>query len=69
MEAEFLKPSDVALHLGVGRGRVYQLIRAGQLPATRVGGAIRIPRSAWDQWVQQKRSEAISSMNPGEGES
>jgi len=62
METEFLKPAEVADLLGVGRGRVYQLIRAGVIPATRVGGAIRIPREAWGEWVRRKRDEAIAEL-------
>jgi len=62
MSSVFLKPREVARLLGVGRGRVYQLIRAGQLPVTRVGGAIRIPRAAWEEWIRAKGKEAISSL-------
>lgn len=58
VQSEFLKPTEVAPLLGVGIGRVYQLISAGQIPAVRIGGSIRIPRSAWESWLRQKCEEA-----------
>jgi excisionase family DNA binding protein len=68
VSGEFLRPSELAPLLGVGPSRVYQLIRAGLIPATRVGGAIRIPRTAWEAWVREKGEEAISSLSPRKGE-
>lgn len=63
MEKEFLRPPEVARLLGVGRCRVYQMIRAGDIPATRVAGAIRIPREAWERWVSEKVGEAMSTLS------
>ena len=42
----FLRVREVAMILGVVPSRVYQLIASGVLPSVRVGGAIRVPRSA-----------------------
>jgi len=61
MESEFLKPSDVAIRLGAGRGRICQMIRATRLPATRVG-SIHIPRTAWNNWTWDKAEEATASL-------
>jgi excisionase family DNA binding protein len=56
-EKELMRPADLAPTLGVSVRRVYQLIRAGEIPAVRVGGALRIPRLAWQNWLWD-RSEA-----------
>ena len=61
---DLLRPADLAPHLGVTTGRVYQLIRAGAIPATRLGGAIRIPREAWERWLGQQRDRALGIPEP-----
>lgn len=59
-ERQFMRPADVALLLGVTAGRVYQLIAAGAIPATRVGGALRVPRAAWERWLKERTDEALA---------
>ena len=61
-ERELLRAADVAPQLGVTTGRVYQLIAAGAIPAVRVGGALRIPRGAWDEWLKGRSEEALASL-------
>ena len=57
-----LKPSDIAPLLGVTTARVYQLIQQGDLPGVRVGGAVRIPKSAWKQWLARLDDEAMARV-------
>ena len=65
---QFLRPADVAPLLGVTTSRVYQLITAKELPAIRVGGALRIPRTAWEKWLERRSQEALRSARvPGGG--
>lgn len=59
---EFLRPADLAPQLGVTRSRVYQLLRAGELPSVRIGGVIRIPRRAWEAWLEQQRDHALEAV-------
>jgi excisionase family DNA binding protein len=42
---------ETAKALHVGRNTVYQLIAAGELPAMRIGKAIRVPARALDNWI------------------
>lgn len=60
-QQELLRPSDLAPLLGVTTSRVYQLIAARVLPAVRVGGAIRVPREAWQRWVAEQADRALDS--------
>lgn len=60
-EKQLLKPSEIAPLLGVTTGRIYQLIAEGTIPAVRVGGALRIPRSAWDSWLGAMSKQALST--------
>ena len=57
-----LRPAQVAELLGVTRSRVYQLIAAGTIPVVRVGGAIRIPQAAGEEWLKRRSEEAMSSL-------
>lgn len=59
---ELLRVTDVATALGLTSGRIYQLLRAGELPSVRVGGAIRIPRDAWQTWLDRQRDRALESL-------
>lgn len=59
---EFLRPAEVAPLLGITTGRLYQLIAAGEVPAVKVGGAIRIPRQAWEQWLAEQRDRALEAV-------
>jgi excisionase family DNA binding protein len=53
-----LRISELAPLLGVTSGRVYQLIAAGEIPATRVGRALRVPVPALNAWLQRCTTEA-----------
>ena len=59
---ELLKPADVAPALGVTLRRIYQLIAKRELPAIRVGGAVRIPRAAWEEWLRNRSEAALASL-------
>jgi excisionase family DNA binding protein len=60
MQKDMLRASDIAPRLGVTTGRVYQLIAAGEIPAVRLGGAIRIPLEAWEQWLDAQTQRAVA---------
>ena len=64
---EFLKPAEVGPLLGLSTGRIYQLIADGVLPSVRIGGAIRIPRAAWEAWLEEQKARALEAVRPGCG--
>jgi len=51
---ELLRAEEVALVLGVGRSKVFEMLRAGELPVIRLGRSVRIPRRALDEWIEQR---------------
>jgi excisionase family DNA binding protein len=55
---ELLDASEVSTWLGIGRGKTYDLIRRGELPAVRFGRLVRIPRSALAAMVE---TQAVAS--------
>ncbi|MPY97951.1 MAG: helix-turn-helix domain-containing protein [Actinophytocola sp.] len=52
MEPVLLRVEEAARLLGIGRTRVYDLIRLEQLQSVKVFGARRIPRVAIDDYVR-----------------
>jgi excisionase family DNA binding protein len=46
MEKLLLSPTEAAAHLSVGRSKVSELMRLGQLRSVKIGGCRRIPRAA-----------------------
>lgn len=45
----FVRPVEAAALLGLGKTTVYELIQKKELPAVRLGGALRIPRAALEK--------------------
>jgi excisionase family DNA binding protein len=50
-EAAFLRPSDAAELTGLSTRAIYRAIERGELPAARLCSRLRIPRAAFDEWV------------------
>jgi excisionase family DNA binding protein len=46
-----LRPREVATVSGLSRARVYELIKAGTLPAVRVEGTILVPVDTLRAWL------------------
>jgi excisionase family DNA binding protein len=53
-----VRPEDAARVLGVGRTKVYELIRSGVLRSVRVGGLRRVPVAALNEFVARLEEEA-----------
>lgn len=53
-----LKAEEVALLLGLGRSKVYGMIASGELPVTRIGTAVRVPRAQLENWVDDHTAKA-----------
>lgn len=55
-----LTVAEAAAALHLGRNTIYDLIRTGQLPAIRVGRAIRIPSTALHEWIDNNTQKGIT---------
>lgn len=51
--AVLLRPEDAAAALGIGRTKVYELMRSRALRSVKVGGLRRIPSTAITEFVTQ----------------
>jgi excisionase family DNA binding protein len=46
-----VRPEDAAIALGIGRTKVYELMRSGALRSLKIGGLRRIPATALADFV------------------
>jgi excisionase family DNA binding protein len=53
-----LRPEDAASALGIGRTKVYELMRSGALRSVRIGGLRRIPATALADFVARLEEQA-----------
>jgi excisionase family DNA binding protein len=53
VQAELLRAEEVAQLLGVGRSKVFEMIRSRELPMIRMGRSVRVPRTALLAWIEQ----------------
>lgn len=54
MDTQLLTARQVADRLRLSRSRVYALLAAGDLPAVRIGGSVRVAEEALRRWVLSK---------------
>lgn len=53
-----LKADEVARLLGLGRTKVYEMMSRGELPVTRIGTAVRVPRQRLLDWIDENTEQA-----------
>jgi excisionase family DNA binding protein len=53
-----LRVPEAADRLGVGRSTLYLMLARKELPVVRIGAAVRIPRTALEEWLQKRLAEA-----------
>jgi len=53
-EERYLTPKDAAALLSVARNTIYLMVREGELPAARLGSAIRIKQSDLVKMMEEK---------------
>lgn len=58
MEKLLLTPHEAAQVLGIGRSKLYQLMRAGTVASVRIGSCRRIPAASLPGLIEQLQLEA-----------
>jgi len=53
-QKRFLTVAEVAAELRLTAMTIYDMIRRGKIPATRIGGAIRIDRDNFNSWLKER---------------
>lgn len=57
-ESEYISLEEVADILGVTYQLIYRLVRAGELPAVRLGKLYRVSRADLDKYLESRKSVA-----------
>lgn len=65
-EGEILTIREVAAYLKVTERTIYRLAAEKKIPAFKVGGTWRFPRSEIDQWIRQQTSTALMNDDCGD---
>jgi excisionase family DNA binding protein len=60
MEKLLLTPEEVAEVLGIGRTKVYELMRLGLIESVKIHGCRRIPTAAVHDYVERLRREVVA---------
>src|SRR3989338_3580020 len=50
---EVMDIRELALYLGLGKSKIYALIRMRKIPASRIGRQYRFSKSVVDQWLKE----------------
>ena len=58
MDKLLLTPDEAARAIGLGRSKLYELLRAGAIESVRIGGSRRVPVAAMHEYVAQLRAES-----------
>ncbi len=64
IDETFLTTDEVLSYLQVNLRTVYRLIKAGKIPAVRVGRQWRFRKTDIDAWLERERSHSIPPMVP-----
>jgi excisionase family DNA binding protein len=62
--SEFMTISQAAQVIGRSRSSTYELAARGQIPAVRIGGSVRVPRVAFNRWIEGLSDEALRRTSP-----
>lgn len=55
-----VRPDECARLLGIGRSKMYELIRSGEVPAIRIGRSVRIPVDQLRAWINERAAVAAN---------
>jgi excisionase family DNA binding protein len=58
-DKEYLKVSEVAEFLQIGRTRAYELVGSGEIPSVRIGRSVRVSRRELERWLEARRQPEV----------
>jgi excisionase family DNA binding protein len=59
MSSDFMTVAEVAPRINRSLSGTYLLAKRGDIPAVKIGGSVRIPRAAFEAWLE---AQAISAL-------
>lgn len=64
-ERVLLRPEEAAAALGIGRSRMYELLRSREIPSVAVGRSRRVPADALRRWANELLAAQAAEQAPG----
>ena len=61
MDAELLRPADVAEILRVSRALVYVLIKSGEIPSIRIVSLVRVRKEDLEKYIHEKAGKFVTN--------
>jgi len=55
MEKLLIKPMEAAKMLSIGKTKMYELIKTGEIPSKRIGSSIRIRVKDLEEWIEKEQ--------------
>ncbi len=66
MDKLLLRPEEVGEVIGLGRSKVYALLKSGDLPSIHIGASIRVSMDELRAWIDRRVTEG-SARRPHVG--
>jgi len=63
-----LTPTETCRRIGIGRTKMYELLKAGKIPHLRVGRRILIPVRELEEWVHENALNSVQCALSGNSE-
>ena len=57
--AELMTVADIHRDYGFGRTKMYQRLRAGEVPSYTVDGRLYVRRSEFEAWLEERRTAPV----------
>lgn len=61
-QSAYVSVHEIAAAIGLSEARTYALIAEGAIPALRAGRRIRVPRVAFERWLEQQAQLALANV-------
>jgi excisionase family DNA binding protein len=61
-QTAYMSVHEVAAAIGLSEPRTYALIAEGSIPALREGRRIRVPRVAFERWLEEQAQLALANV-------
>ncbi|MDP9478727.1 MAG: helix-turn-helix domain-containing protein [Actinomycetota bacterium] len=55
VEREWLSVKELGVLTGLGRTKLYEVVASGELEAIKVGRAVRVSRTSFEEWTRKNR--------------
>ena len=59
----FVRPIEAAALLSVSKSKLYEMLARGEIPSTRIGGMLRVPRAAIEQLAKEALGSNVDSRS------